>query len=39
MQYSLFMGHGQHFQLQPLLANSQTASQGREPRIWEDVSY
>jgi hypothetical protein len=39
MQYSLFMGRGQHFQLQPPLASSQTAGQGRELHVWEDVSY
>ena len=39
MQCSIFIRRGQHFQLQPPLASSQTAGQGREPRVWEDVSY
>ena len=36
MQRSLFIRHGQHFQPQSSLANSQTTSQGREARVWED---
>jgi hypothetical protein len=36
MQRSLFIRHGQHFQPQSSLASSQTTSQGREARVWED---
>jgi hypothetical protein len=36
MQRSLFIRYGQHFQPQLSLASSQTTSQGREARAWED---